>query len=275
MPVGLPSERRDAVTAPRGPPLRCVATMGPYQGASTPASQIQPASSLPYGSACPLAGSPGLRSLSLVGAGVGEQSKHTLDTTRRVWAGNAEPPAAARTPAFYQGPRCPAVMQERARVTELFAAASWIPPPHPSVTSLLPAPSVSALCPLYPAPLTCLHGWIRVGARRLRCSGSQVWVRPIRLTVPAWVSWCPQRDRLIIDRLVCPRLCQLSLPRALALATHPQSFRLGPDSAAADPEGRIRSVEPSEPFAELPDLDVGGRGRGQSNRAGRRLVQFP
>lgn len=151
-----------------------------------------------------------MRSLSLVGAGVGEQSKHTLDTTRRVWAGNAEPPAAARTPAFYQGPRCPAVMQERARVTELFAAASWIPPP--SVTSLLPAPSVSALCPLYPAPLTCLHGWIRVGARRLRCSGSQVWVRPIRLTVPAWVSWCPQRDRLIIDRLVCPRLCQHVAP---------------------------------------------------------------
>lgn len=192
--------------------------MGPYQGASTPASQILPASSLPYGSACFLAGSPCLRSLSLVGAGVGEQSKHTLDTTRRVWAGNAEPPAAARTPAFYQGPILPQMSRSDARkserVTELFAAASWIPPPPPppSVTSLLPAPSVSALCPLYPAPLTCLHGWIRVGARRLRCSGSQAWVRPIRLTVPAWVSWCPQRDRLIIDRLVCPRLCQHVAP---------------------------------------------------------------
>lgn len=156
-----------------------------------------------------------MRSLSLVGAGVGEQSKHTLDTTRRVWAGNAEPPAAARGPSF---PRCPAVMQERAGVTELSAVASCIPP---NVTSLLPAPSVSALCPLYPAPLTCLHGWMLVGPRRLRCPGSQVWVRPTRLTVPARVSWCPQRDRLIIDRLVCPRLCQHVAPSRLGACNPP------------------------------------------------------
>lgn len=82
-------------------------------------SLIQPASSLPtYGSARLLAGSPCLRSLSLVGTGVGEQSKHPLDTTRRVWAGNAEPPAAARTPTFYQGPVLPQMSRSDARKSE-------------------------------------------------------------------------------------------------------------------------------------------------------------
>lgn len=152
MPVGLPSERWDAVTTPRGPPLRCVAAMGSYQGASTPASQIQPASSLPYGSACFLAGSPCLRSLSLVGAGVGEQSKHTLDTTRRVWAGNAEPPAAARTPAFYQGPILPQMSRSDARKSELlnFSPQPLGSPPPPGPVS--PRSCALGLCALPPVP---------------------------------------------------------------------------------------------------------------------------
>lgn len=169
MPVGLPSERWDAVTTPRGPPLRCVAAMGSYQGASTPASQIQPESSLPYGSACFLAGSPCLRSLSLVGAGVGEQSKHTLDTTRRVWAGNAEPPAAARTPAFYQGPILPQMSRSDARKSELLNFSPQplgSPPPGPvSPRSCLRPRSLRfAPCTRRPLPASMAgSAWVHAG----------------------------------------------------------------------------------------------------------------
>lgn len=123
MPVGLPSERGDAVMAPL-PGVLCLDVWPRWdltrKHPHLPLySLIQPASSLPtYGSAGLLVGSPCLRSLSLVGTGVGEQSKHTLDTTRRVWAGNAEPPAAERTPAFYQGPVLPQMSRSDARKSE-------------------------------------------------------------------------------------------------------------------------------------------------------------
>lgn len=91
-----------------------------------------------------------------------------------------------------------------------------------------------------PRVLTCVHG---AGRWRGERGGAAPRARhlpppsgPAPLSPPARVSWCRLRDRLIIDRLGCPRLCQQVAP------LRPGAAR-GPNLRAAHPQGGQVPVE--------------------------------
>lgn len=210
---------------PRGPPLGCVAARGHHHGASTPTHPpgVDPVSN----PACEIFPTTALHAPCWFtlnegpqpGSG-GEQSKHTPGRSQESLGGKCRAIYCCQGTCCLLGARSssPDAPQRCKRVFPNFplqplgSRALDARVPDPRVASLLPAPSVSALFLSYPAPLTCLHGGISVGARGLHCSRPRAWVRPSRLTVPARVSWCLLHDRLIIDRLVCPRLCQHVTP---------------------------------------------------------------
>lgn len=148
-------------------------------------------------------------------------------------------------------PSCPAAMQERAGASELSPAASWRPldcgcecPTAPVLPRSCPHPQslLCVPCTSRPSPASMAGStWVLTGCAAQDLEPGSA---PSRWTAPARVSWCPPGGRLIIGRLVCPRLSQHLVPSRPGARTHPKSSWLGIARAAADPEDRVPSVQP-------------------------------